>query len=30
MTLYGDYEKKNIKMYKKSKTDLLIQEFTYI
>lgn len=30
MTLYGDYEKKNIKMYKKSKKDLLIQEFTYI
>lgn len=30
MTLYGDYEKRNIKIYKKSKKDLLIKELNYI
>lgn len=30
MTLYGDYEKKNIKLYKKSKKELLIKELNYI
>lgn len=30
MTLYGDYEKRNIKLYKKSKKSLLIKELNYI
>ena len=30
MTFYGEYEKKNIKIYKKAKKDLLINELNYI